>query len=72
MCSKPEKRSKKPASAPKDPAGYTLQALCAELKLDPTEVRKALRAAKVEKPGARWEWPNAEAAAAVRAVLEAA
>lgn len=51
--------------------GYTLQELCAELKKDPTEARKALRGAKVEKPGAQWEWPNAEAAAAARKVIAA-
>lgn len=71
----PPKRAPKPAKAPsevreKQPGGYSLQTLCEELKLDPTEARKALRAAKAEKPGGRWEWPNAEAAAAVRAILE--
>lgn len=68
----PAAKSPKVPSEPRASAGYTLQELCAELKLDPTEARKALRAAKIEKPGSRWEWPNAEAAAAVRAVLEAA
>lgn len=68
---KPAKeRAARPAKAEKGPGGYTLQELCAELKKDPTEARKALRAAKVEKPGGRWEWPNVEAAAAVRAILE--
>lgn len=67
----PRAERKREPKAEKAPAGYTLQELCAELKLDPTEARKALRAAKVEKPGGRWEWPNAEAAAKVRSVLEA-
>lgn len=61
---------------PKEPRaervkGYTLQELCTELKKDPTEARKALRGAKVEKPGAQWEWPSAEAAAAARKVIAA-
>jgi len=62
------KAPNKPAKAP---GGYTLQSLCLELKLDPTEARKTLRSKKVEKPGGRWEWPSAEAAAAVRAILSA-
>lgn len=69
---KPRERKPREQREPKEAAGYTLQELCAELKLDPTEARKALRAAKVEKPGARWEWATKEAATAVRAVLEAA
>lgn len=61
----------KKAKPVKDSAagGYTLAQLCAELKLDPTEARKTLRSKKVEKPGGRWEWPNAQAAEAVRKAL---
>lgn len=70
-------RSVAPGRPPKEPrtrkepsaGGYSLAQLCAELKLDPTEARKTLRSKKIEKPGARWEWVNAEAAAAVRKAL---
>jgi hypothetical protein len=67
------KRSRKePSVASEKPAGgYTLQALCAELGIDPTDARKHLRQQKVEKPGGRWEWASAEAAAPVRTLLEA-
>lgn len=61
----------KPPKPAKDPSagGYSLAQLCEELKLDPSEARKTLRTKKIEKPGARWEWANAEAAAAVRKAL---
>ena len=71
----PDTVPKTPKRAPNGPAkesaGYTLQALCLELNLDPTEARKTLRSKKVQKPGGRWEWPTVEAAAAVRAILAA-
>lgn len=38
----------------------TLAEICKKLKLEPTEVRKALRASKTPKPGAQWSWPVAE------------
>lgn len=50
--------------------GYSLADLCKEAGIDPGEARKKLRQAKVEKPGARWDWPNAAAAASVLAVLK--
>lgn len=42
--------------------GYSLADLCKEAGIDPGEARQRLRKAKVQKPGGRWEWPNAEAA----------
>lgn len=51
-------------------SGYTLQELCTELGIDPTTARKYLRQAKAEKPGGRWEWPNPEAAASIKTLLE--
>lgn len=71
--SRPER--KRAAKAPsvaseKQAGGYTLQALCAELDIEPTEARKYLRQQKAEKPGGRWEWPSAEAAASIRSMLE--
>lgn len=58
------------SKAPKTPGGgYSLAQLCAELGIDPSEARKTLRGAKIEKPGGKWEWPNAEAAASVRKAL---
>lgn len=65
----PQERKRAPKGEPKPAAGYTLQQLCEELKLDPTEARKTLRGKKIEKPGARWEWATKEAAAAVIAAL---
>lgn len=50
-------------------SGYSLAQICQELKLDAVEVRKTLRAEKVQKPGARWEWPTKEAAKDVIALL---
>lgn len=50
--------------------GYSLATLCEELKMDPAEARKILRNKKIEKPGGKWEWPNAAAAASVRTALE--
>lgn len=55
----------------RQPGGYTLQSLCEELGIDPTEARKHLRRSNAQKPGGRWEWPSAEAAASIRALLEA-
>src|SRR6185369_7999435 len=65
----PKATKKVPNGPAKASGGYTLQAPCLELKLDPTEARKTLRSKKVEKPGGRWEWPSSTAAAAVRAIL---
>lgn len=73
---KRRKRARKGPSeghaAPRErqPGGYTLQTLCAELGIDPTAARKYLRQSKAEKPGGRWEWPSAEAAASIKALLE--
>jgi len=50
--------------------GYSLAELCKELGIDPSEARKALRNKKVEKPSGKWEWPNREAAEAVRKALK--
>lgn len=41
---------------------YTVQDMAEELGLEPTEVRKALRVGKVNKPGSRWEWEDREVA----------
>jgi hypothetical protein len=62
-------RKAKASGEPKAAAGFTLQELCAELKLDPTEARKTMRGAKIEKPGARWEWATRADAAAVITLL---
>lgn len=51
-----QEASARPAPAAKPVAGYSLAKLCEELKIDPFEARKALRAAKAKKPGGRWEW----------------
>jgi hypothetical protein len=68
-----EKKSKDESSAEKKKSttgdGYTIQALCAEIGMDPTDARKILRSEKVQKPGGRWEWPNAGAAADVKKLL---
>jgi len=58
-----------PKGESKAPAGYSLATLCAELKMDPSEARKILRGKKIEKPGGKWEWANAEAAAHIRTAL---
>lgn len=50
-------------------AGYTLSQMCSELNMDPSEARKTLRNKGIEKPQGKWEWPNREAAEAVRKVL---
>jgi hypothetical protein len=68
----PEKarsKSSKEPKAPKTAGGYSLGQLCAEIKMDPSEARKILRTAKIEKPGGKWEWPNAEAAMHIRMAL---
>ena len=64
----------KPARPPKAPqtdagGGYTLVALCLELKMEPGEARKILRSKKIEKPGGKWEWPTPAAAAHIRTAL---
>lgn len=66
----PQPKREKPASAPKQPsvAGFSLAELCAEINVSPSDARKLLRG-RVEKPGSKWEWPNKEAAAGVRAIL---
>ena len=48
---------------------YSLTDLCSDLKMEPGEARKILRHKKVQKPGARWEWANAEAASHIRSLL---
>lgn len=66
-----ERQPKQPKEPkPERVKGYSLAQLCAELKVDPTEARKALRGSKVQKPGGTWEWASKEAAAAARAVIE--
>lgn len=68
--SKPAKASSKPSTGkPSGGGGYSLATLCEELKMDPSEARKILRGKKIEKPGGKWEWPNAEAALSVRKAL---
>lgn len=64
---KPTKETK--AKKASGPGGYSLADLCQELGIDPGEARKQLRSKGVEKPGARWEWVNPEAAASVRKAL---
>lgn len=65
----PQPKQEKPASAPKQPSGgFSLAELCAEINVSPSDARKLLRG-RVEKPGSKWEWPNKEAAAGVRAIL---
>jgi len=64
--SKPERA---PKGEPKAAAGYSLAALCAELKMEPGEARKILRSKKIEKPGGKWEWASPEAAAHIRTAL---
>jgi len=71
----PKRARKGPSEAKAKPqgasgSGYTLQELCTELGIEPTEARKYLRQQKAEKPGGRWEWPSAEAAASIRSMLE--
>lgn len=45
--------------------GFTIQQLCEKLKIEPSDARKALRKAKVEKPEAGWVWPTEAEAMAV-------
>lgn len=66
---KPRERKPREQREPKTAAGFTLQELCAELKLEPSEARKTLRGAKIEKPGARWEWASRSDAASVITAL---
>lgn len=78
---RPDRPKKDPSGASGKPAkvvrpvkepsagGYSLAQLCSDLKIDPSEARKTLRSKKIEKPGARWEWANAEAASGVRKAL---
>jgi hypothetical protein len=57
--------------APKQTTGgYSLADLCRDAGMDPGEARKRLRQAKVEKPGSRWEWPSAGAAAHLLVILK--
>lgn len=66
----PKPRAERPPKGEsKVAAGYTLAALCAELKMEPGEARKILRGKKIEKPGGKWEWPTPEAALSVRKAL---
>ncbi len=64
-------QAQRPAKDRKEAAagGYSLATLCQELKMDPAEARKILRSKKIEKPGGKWEWPTAEAAASIRTAL---
>ena len=69
---KPKKVSVvKPVSGSPQVAGYTLTELCGELKLDPSDARKAIRD-KVKKPGSRWEWVSKDCPEVleVRAILK--
>jgi hypothetical protein len=57
-----KKRTAIATRAPKDDM-TALGDICAKLKIDPSDARKAMRVAKWEKPGSVWAWPNKEAAA---------
>ncbi|MEK0324563.1 MAG: hypothetical protein QQN63_02570, partial [Nitrosopumilus sp.] len=51
----PEKKT--PEETPtKSTPGYTGSDLAAEFSIDPGELRKHLRALKIEKPGKQWAW----------------
>lgn len=50
--------------------GYTIQELCKEIGIEPTEARKILRAQKVQKPGGRWAWADKKAAAPIKKIIE--
>lgn len=64
---KPISPTKPPASSPAKPESISLQAICAEMKLDPRLAREKLRIAareakkfpelaKAHKPRSAWEW----------------
>lgn len=38
--------------------GVPLKKICSEVDIDPKDARRALRSAKIDKPGGRWEWPK--------------
>jgi hypothetical protein len=57
-----KKRTTTATRAPKE-GMTTLSDLCAKLKIDPHDARKAMRTAKWEKPEGVWAWPTKEAAA---------
>lgn len=66
----PEPVKKPPKAQLAAGSGYSLADLCKDAGIDPGEARKKLRQAKVEKPGGRWEWPSAEAASSLLAILK--
>lgn len=52
---------KKVVSEPKAPPltdGVPLKKICSDVDIDPKLARRALRSAKIDKPGGRWEWPK--------------
>lgn len=65
---KPEAAKTVPAPAalaPATDAGFSVQQLAKEIKQDPYDVRKALRAIEAKKPGTRWVWAKKESAMAL-------
>jgi len=38
--------------------GVPLKKICSDVDIDPKLARRALRSAKIDKPGGRWEWPK--------------
>lgn len=50
------------ALSPATDAGFSVQQLAKEIKQDPYDVRKALRAIEAKKPGTRWVWTKKESA----------
>lgn len=59
----PVKRPKKAPRSPQvDSDTVSLASICAELKIDPSDARKAIRDAEWPKPeSGRWEWPKLNA-----------
>lgn len=60
--------------ATKKPAlegGVPLKKICSDVDIDPKDARRALRAAKIDKPGGRWEWLPADVPA-IKKILEKA
>jgi hypothetical protein len=51
---KREKKERTPR--PSKEGMVTIQQICAELKIEPSDARAALRKGKFEKPGAGWSW----------------
>ena len=68
---KVKKPSTKAPKAAHTDGATTLRDICAELKIDPSEARKTLRAGGERAPGGRWEWPAADVAK-IKALLNQA